>query len=59
MAYLQNKGFYKGFFYPEYRFRTGFSIIKKVNQRFPRLTSITVNHFLVDNYANEKLHYSF
>ena len=31
VAYLQNKGFYKGFFYPEYRLFTGFPMKKKVH----------------------------
>ena len=52
VAYLLNKGFYKGFFYPEYRF----SIKLKVSKTH---FYHTFNHFLVDNQANEKVHYIF
>ena len=49
MAYLQNKGFYNGFFYPEklFFFSKNKSYLKVLETHFYH----TINHFLVDNQA--------
>ena len=48
----KNKGFYNSSFNPEYRF---FNKLMISETHFCH----TLNHFLVDNQANEKLHYIF